>query len=554
MSTNLRTTNIRKLRERTFDVCIIGGGINGAVSAAALAAQGAKVALIDKRDFGGFTSSQSSNLAWGGIKYLETWEFPLVWDLCRSRNHLARNYPSTVKEIRFLTTIHRGFRFPPAFVYLGALLYWVMGRFATRPPQFLGTQRISKREPSVRLQQARAGVEYSDCYLHDNDARFVFNFVRSAMDYGAVAANYVESGAAEFHDDAWTVSAVDTMSREKLDIRARVLINACGPEVDSYNDACGQKTDHRHVFSKGVHLMVNRVTESRRILAFFASDGRLFFVIPMGPKTCIGTTDTRVHDPHVEVAAEDREFILKNANEMLNLDSPLTEADIIAERCGVRPLAVTGDDRTTDWLALSRTHAIDLDEKNRHLSIFGGKLTDCLNIGDEVVGLVSKMGVELPYRGYKWYGEPGEDVREKFFHQASLIGLDEMTNPRSCEPLSERLWRRYGASAFEMLEAIREDPKQAECMIENAEYLRCEIEQTGRREMITKLEDFLRRRSKISLVVPRELFVHSPGLREACEVLFGESADEKLAEYLATIRDRDTAARPETKRPARIPG
>ncbi len=533
MSANLRNTNIEKLQDRSFDICIIGGGINGAVSAAALAAQGAKVALIDKRDFGGYTSSQSSNLAWGGIKYLETWEFPLVWNLCKSRNHLARNYPSTVREIRFLTTIHRGFRFPPVFVYLGSLLYWFMGRFATRAPQFVSAGRLAEREPRIRLDQARAGVEYSDCYLHDNDARFVFNFIRSAMDYGAVAANYVVSNKAEFSDGTWTVSATDTISGRQFDIRAHALINACGPEVDDYNRSCEQETEHRHVFSKGVHLMVNRVTESQRILAFFASDGRLFFVIPMGPKTCIGTTDTRVEDPNVEVGEEDRKFILRNANEMLKFESPLTEADIIAERCGVRPLAVTGEDQSTDWLALSRTHSIEFDEKKQHLSVFGGKLTDCLNIGSEVLELVAKMGIELPYRGYKWYGEPGEDVREKFFHQANLIGLDDMTNPRSCEPLSERLWRRYGASAFEMLEAIREDPKQAECMIENAEYLRCEIEQSGRREMITKLEDFLRRRSKISLVVPRDMFIHSPGLREACEVLFGESAEEKLAEYLA---------------------
>ena len=108
----LRASNVRKLRESTFDVLILGGGINGAVSAAALAAKGVKVALIDRGDFAGLTSSNSSNLAWGGIKYLENHEYFLVNKLCRSRNHLMRSYPSTVKEIRFLTTIQRGFRFP----------------------------------------------------------------------------------------------------------------------------------------------------------------------------------------------------------------------------------------------------------------------------------------------------------------------------------------------------------------------------------------------------------------------------------------------------------
>ncbi len=120
---NLRKSNIRKLPKGTFDTLIIGGGINGAVAAAALAAKGVKVALIDKGDFAGFTSSNSSNLAWGGIKYLESYEYGLVNKLCKSRNHLMRSYPSTVKEIRFLTSIQKGFRFPPAFIYMGTLLY-----------------------------------------------------------------------------------------------------------------------------------------------------------------------------------------------------------------------------------------------------------------------------------------------------------------------------------------------------------------------------------------------------------------------------------------------
>ncbi|MFQ3200595.1 MAG: glycerol-3-phosphate dehydrogenase, partial [Zhongshania sp.] len=128
----LRASNVSKLRDGYFDVFILGGGINGAVAAASLAAKGVKVALVDRGDFAGSTSSNSSNLAWGGIKYLENHEYFLVDKLCRSRNHLMRSYPSTVKEIRFLTTIQKGFRFPPFIVYLGTILYWIIGRFVTR--------------------------------------------------------------------------------------------------------------------------------------------------------------------------------------------------------------------------------------------------------------------------------------------------------------------------------------------------------------------------------------------------------------------------------------
>lgn len=133
----LRKKNIEQLKNQTFDVAIIGGGINGAVAAAALSAKGAKVALIDKGDFAGFTSSNSSNLAWGGVKYLESHEYRLVNKLCKSRNLLMQSYPSTVKEIRFLTCIQKGFRFPPLFVYLGTIVYWLFGRFYTKHPQYL---------------------------------------------------------------------------------------------------------------------------------------------------------------------------------------------------------------------------------------------------------------------------------------------------------------------------------------------------------------------------------------------------------------------------------
>ena len=160
MSSRLRNTCITRLKEQSFDVCIVGAGINGAVSAASLAAQGLKVALIDKGDFGGFTSSHSSNLAWGGIKYMETGEFGLVWKLCKSRNLLSKSYPSTVQEIRFLTTVEKDFRLPSFFVYLGTLVYWLFGRFATRPPALFSQEKLKQREPLIdfnrRLQYATA--------------------------------------------------------------------------------------------------------------------------------------------------------------------------------------------------------------------------------------------------------------------------------------------------------------------------------------------------------------------------------------------------------------
>ncbi len=531
----LRDANLRQLEDGVFDVLVVGGGINGAVSAASLSARGVRVALIDRADFASATSQESSNLAWGGIKYMETLEFPLVRKLCVSRNHLIRTYPSTVKEIRFFALHPKGFRHGLWKLLMGTLLYWLIGGFFTRAPRLLTRKTISREEPIVSLENADGGFEYSDAYLHDNDARFVWNFVRGALDHGCIAANYVEAtGAQRDSEGLWRVTARDVVTGRTLQLRARTLVNACGPWVDALNGKWGRQSRYRHVFSKGIHLIVPRLTEHRRVLTFFADDGRLFFAIPMGPRTCIGTTDTRVEDPEAKVTPEDRRFVLDNINKRLRLERPLTLDDVIAERCGVRPLVVEGGvSAGTQWMQLSRKHVVETDVADKRVSIFGGKLTDCLNVGEEVLDAVRRLGIAVPFPDARWYGEAPEQTRREFFHQARLMDLDARTAPGFSEKLSTRLWRRYGAEALRLLEEIRTDPREAEILIEGTEYLRCELPFIARREMVVKLEDFLRRRSKISLVVRDADLRRAKGLREACAILFGgeREADRQLAEY-----------------------
>jgi glycerol-3-phosphate dehydrogenase len=528
-----RETNLKKLAEQTYDVLVIGGGINGAVSAAALSQKGVKTALIDQGDFGGMTSQESSNLAWGGIKYLENMEFFLVRKLCKCRNHLIKNYPSTVKEIRFFTSISKGFRYSPFFIWLGTWLYWLIGNCFTKTPRYLTKNRINTEEPVVNTDNIKGGFEYSDAYLHDNDARFVFGFIRSALTSGCIAANYVESfNTQRSADGYWITDAKNTITGETFKIRSKVLINAAGPLADHFNEIASQSTQHHLMLSKGVHLMVNRVTPNKRVLAFFASDGRLFFVIPMGVRTCIGTTDTPVKTPTKIVTAEDRAFILKNINSLLKLDKPITESDIIAERCGVRPLVTSGQtSESSDWMQLSRKHVVETNRSDFYMTIFGGKLTDCLNVGDEVCHFVDQMGIPMPYPDYKWYGELDDETRDRYKHHAQLMNLDALTSPEASEKLSSRLWRRYGATAFRLLEMIQEDPNQADVLINGTEYIRCELREASKREMVTKLSDFLRRRSKIALIEHRDTIRNSAGLLEACQILFGDQAEEKLEEY-----------------------
>ncbi len=529
---DLRQRNLAQLQTQDLDVLVIGGGINGSVSAAALAARGARVGLIDARDFAGFTSQESSNLVWGGIKYMEGYEFGLVNGLCRSRNELLDSFPSTVKEIRFLMTINRQYRFHPWVIRASTWLYWLFGRGKTRTPRLLSPARIRDLEPVIDAAISNAGVEYSDAFLHDNDARFVFNFVRSAMNRGCAAANYVEAtGFTRDDDGGWITQARDRVDGREISIRSRVLINAAGAFVDPLNAAADVETVHRHLFSKGIHLIVPQLSQGHRVLAFFADDERLFFAIPMANRTCIGTTDTLVDDPVTEVDPVDRDFVLSNINARLDLPQPLTGQDIIAERCGVRPLAIRRDHASVgDFRKLSRKHIVETLPHQRHISIFGGKLTDCINVGDEICAEVTKLGIELqpPHR---WFGEPGDSDRRAYFERAAKLGLDNRVAEDTGETLDVRLWRRYAAQATGMLDAIEADPALAEPLIENTGFRRCEIDYIAHNEMIVYLEDYLRRRSKIELLMTPDQLRNSSGLREACDVLFGDQAPQKLADY-----------------------
>ncbi|MEM9653408.1 MAG: FAD-dependent oxidoreductase, partial [Actinomycetota bacterium] len=405
----LRSSMVSAMDGGHYDVFIVGGGINGAVSAAALTNRGLRVALAERGDFANMTSQESSNLVWGGFKYLQNYELPLVFKLCRSRNKLMRAYPTGIREVGFLATLDETAPFPSWLAALGSVGYWAIGAFATARPRFFRPAALKKEEPVIDTDGANAAIDYADAYLTENDARFVWSFVRSALDGGAEAANYLDVERLERNgSDGWTIHLRDLTDGRSLTATAASVVNAAGPLVDGLNRDMSVKTKHRIVYSKGIHLVVPKVTDAERVLAFFDDTQRLFYVIPMAHRSVIGTTDTRTEDPRSPVTDEDRTFLLEQINARLDLDQPLTTADIIAERSGVRPLVVTaGDDGHSeeDWTSLSRKHEIEVDRRNKVISIFGGKLTDCLNVGDEVVDAVAELGLSVGPGSEDWFGE-----------------------------------------------------------------------------------------------------------------------------------------------------
>jgi glycerol-3-phosphate dehydrogenase len=269
------------------------------------------------------------------------------------------------------------------------------------------------------------------------------------------------------------------------------------------------------VFSKGIHLIVPRLSRKNRVLTFFADDGRLFFAIPMANRTCIGTTDTPVEQPETVVTPEDRKFVLDNINARLDLTKKLEENDIISERCGVRPLVLKkGQTSKDDFLQMSRKHVVEVVADKKHISIFGGKLTDCLNVGEEICREAASLGLSLAKPKGKWYGEPPNTLKTDYFKKAHALGLDNMIAGDTGESVSQRLWRRYGRHAIGMLEAVDKNPEMAEPLVEGTGIRRCEIEYIAENEMVVTLEDYLKRRSKLEYLVPGEKLKQMDGIHE----------------------------------------
>ena len=525
---------IEQSKNHTFDALIIGAGINGASVSAALSANGLKVCVIDKGDFASLTSQESSNLIWGGIKYLENYEFHLVKKLCDSRNVLMQSYPSSLKEIRFLVSHQKKFRYPLSILYAGAWLYWFLGSRFTKKPILYSLSKLKSKYPILNTKDYDGGFEYSDAYILEGDSRFSFQFIKNTLDNGSIPINYLKASNSSKKDDLWETEVEDMLSSNKFKIKSKVIINALGPYSDLYNNASKQKTNFKHILSKGIHLIVDKVIDEIKVLSFFANDGRLFFIMPMDNRTCVGTTDTPVKHPTKEITDEDVDFVLENINEILNLSKPITKSDIISTRCGVRPLVVKSKTKNSnqDWMQLSRKHETEINLEDKYITLFGGKLTNCINIGDEICDIFSQFKMDFPKKQKKWYGEPTSKLKEEFLQKARDINLDEFCDSNQ-EKTSERFWRKYTLDSFEIVKSIEKKPELKKTILNTDVYAYnfAEIEYLAEKEMIVNLEDFLRRRTNLSLLYKKTELEMMEGLKEINSILFKENAKLKWENY-----------------------
>jgi glycerol-3-phosphate dehydrogenase len=500
------------LANRTYDAVVIGAGINGAVSAAALSSRGLNVLIIDQGDFASMTSQQSSNLVWGGIKYLQSYEFWLVFKLCLARARLMREYPNRIRKIGFLAALGPDAPFGPLLARFGTLAYWAIGLFTTPAPRTFSLRATLNLEPKFAPKDLRGAVRYFDGMLPDNDSRFVWDFVSKAKSFGAQVGNYVRLDSATRTDGVWSLQVTDQLTGASQTLKSRSVVNAAGPLVQKVLESAKATSKTGLVFSKGIHLVVPKLTEDDRVLAFWDEQKRLFYVIPMGDRSVIGTTDTRVTDPFARVTDEDREFVLRQINRSMNLETPLTKDSIIAERCGVRSLVVDQNQsgELDDWHKLSRKHVIEVDAQKKILSIFGGKLTDCLNVGDEVVAHFKKMGFQVG-KPKKWFGEDVGEMPKSFLEQVE--GL--CANRESASRVAMGIWRRHGSEAQSIVDSTSQFLEE---IFEGTGITYAELSHVIHAEMVFKADDVLRRRLPLAMLRSERELASNDKLQELLRV------------------------------------
>jgi glycerol-3-phosphate dehydrogenase len=497
-----RHEHLRSLSGETWDLLVIGAGITGAAAARDAAGRGLRVALVDAGDVGRGTSSASSRLIHGGIRYLETFEFRLVFEASAERRRLLGLASHLVHPLPFLFPVYRGgpvgFRKLQAgmWLYDGLSLFRNIARHRMLP-----RARLREEEPGLRSEGLVGAARYFDASV--DDARLTLANARGAHEAGAAVVSH--AAVVGFLRDGKGLAGARVRDcllpdAEPVEVRARVVINATGPWCDSVRKLADPGTTPRLRPTKGVHLVVRRDRIGNRNAVTFRSpvDGRVMFVLPWGEFSYVGTTDTDFAGSPAEVRADadDVAYLLESANGIFP-DAKLTESDVVSTWAGVRPLLAphkgAGDGLTAS--ATSREHEIWRDPGGL-LNIGGGKLTTyrvmARQLVDRAVRELKPHGVQagmsptahLPLPGDP--REPWEAFRERLVGEAVAAGLGADTG--------EHLARAYGEDADAILAAARGDASLASRLMEGHPYIWAEVVHAVRAEMAMSIDDVLVRR------------------------------------------------------------
>ncbi|HET7274918.1 MAG TPA: glycerol-3-phosphate dehydrogenase/oxidase [Longimicrobiaceae bacterium] len=487
-----------RLGDEQYDLLVIGGGITGAGVARDAAGRGLSVALLEAGDFGCGTSSRSSRLIHGGLRYLETFDLKLVFEASAERRTLLKIAPHLVHPLSFLFPVYRGEGVGLVKLLAGMWVYDALSLFRNiERHRMLSPAAVTQREPHIRARGLDGGAVYYDAQV--DDARLTLAVIRAAHEAGAVTVPRAVVTGFLRDGDAITGAVVhDRFSGAEKEVRAKVVLNATGPWSDRVRRTADPEAALRLRPTKGVHIQVRRERLGNTGALIFTSfvDGRVMFVLPWGDFTYIGTTDTdregRPQDAKADPA--DIHYLLDSVNGLFPR-AGLRPSDVVSTWSGVRPLlAPPKKSRSTS--ETSREHEIWRDP-NGLLNIAGGKLTTYRVMAAEAVEEVATIlardhGVECGICLTDELPLPGAPVEEweAFVTGLKARGKHVGLSPEQCDHLAHA----YGTDAHHIIDAVQRDPTLAEPILAGFPYLRAEIPHAVHHEMALTLEDLLRRR------------------------------------------------------------
>ncbi len=482
-----RQENIERLAQEEFDLLVIGGGITGVGIARDAALRGLRVALVEKGDFASGTSSRSTRLVHGGIRYLEYGEFKLVFEACSERRSLRKIAPRLVRPLPFLYPLYHGEK-PVAWkLRIGMVLYDALSLFRNvQRHRWMSAAEVQRREPVVAGRGLVSAARYYDAQV--DDARLTLLTARAAHLHGAVLANYARAaGLLKAGGRVVGAQVVDELGGREVEVRAHVVVSAAGVWVDEVLELDQGHQQPLTRPTKGIHLVIPRARLNSQHAVIFnvPRDGRHIFLIPWGEFALIGTTDTDYQGDLDNPAAtrDDVDYLLE-ATQHTFPGAAIGYADVISTFAGLRPLVFSPGKPS----AVSRAHAI-VESPSGLITITGGKLTIHRLMAKQVTDCVQKklaqeFGVHAHYPCRTQ--EPLDGAR---IAHLSTGGIDEAVD--------RHLLEAYGGEAAWVLAYAEENPTLGERIVPGLPYLMAEVLYAMQHEMAPTLCDVLIRRTHV---------------------------------------------------------
>ncbi len=541
-----RSELVARSADQPFDLLIVGGGITGAGAARDAARRGLKVCLVEQADLASGTSSRSSKLVHGGLRYLEQGEFSLVFEAVAERRILMDIAPHLVNPLGFLFPVYKDSRRGVFTVNVGMWLYDGLSLF--RSPHIhrnLGRKEVAELEPVLDQRGLKGAPLYYDCST--DDARLTLETALDAIRAGAVVLTWHKVGGllTDGRGRVVGVRATDRLTGEEREIRAHAVINATGPWTDFTRALGGGAHQPLMRPTKGIHIVVDRerLPVNHAVVCFHPRDGRVLFAIPWGERTYIGTTDTDFQGDPGEVAAtaEDVAYLIEASNRYFP-SVGLTADDVIATWAGVRPLISDAD--ATDASSVSREHSIIIDP-NGLITIAGGKLTTYRRMAAEVVdkalGLLGLLGLAPeglhpahtdvePLPGA--VGWPADDD-----HALVARQVEEAGEGRVSAETARHLADSLGTRGIDVARMAAADPALAEPLVPGRPEILAQVDWAVREELAVTVGDVLVRRTQIFFRDPDQGLGCCETVAGRMAGLLGWDEDRALEEVLAYQRE-----------------